>query len=255
MLTVPLLASFQSFDKFFHKVKWPKKDIKNFDCSQKVAQSTYGKAKPIFGKPKPSPISCQKLLGMHQLQTVKLWGWNIDVYTWKPLVYQSFRSQVYVDFSKFTVKYLFWFEKWVHFTWYQWTLWNRKTLDLVTSTSCYNNRMFFIFCLKVSRVQFFIRNFASFLFSYKNRGRRQQHHQYHLQSSFTMQKCTHYSTTSFKWHFPSSSCKILSTFFERKGIMYVLRVVWWHKIVISVRKFFLEKSVGLFLFDEKFCFT
>ena len=71
----------------------------------------------------------------------------------------------------------------------------QESLGFTYNTSCYNNRMFFIFCLKVSRVQFFIRNFASFLFSYKNRGRQQQ---YHLQSSFTMQKCTHYSTTSFK---------------------------------------------------------
>ena len=35
-------------------------------------QSTYEKAKPIFGKPKPSFINCQEVKGEHQLQAAKL---------------------------------------------------------------------------------------------------------------------------------------------------------------------------------------
>ena len=74
MLTESISAGIQNLDRFFHKVKWPQNGIKNFECSQKVTQSTYEKAKPIFGKPKPSFINCQEIQVSHQLQAINLQG-------------------------------------------------------------------------------------------------------------------------------------------------------------------------------------
>ena len=94
---------------------------------------------------------------------------------------------------------------------------SRKALDLLTIQVATTTECFSYFAWKLVGCSFLSETLPLSFFHIKTEAAQQQ---YHLQSSFTMQKCTHYSTTSFKWHFPSS-LKILSMVFERKGIMYV----------------------------------
>ena len=105
---------------------------------------------------------------------------------------------------------------------------SRKALDLLTIQVATTTECFSYFAWKLVGCSFLSETLPLSFFHIKTEVAQQQ---YHLQSSFTMQKCTHYSTTSFKWHFPSS-LKILSMVFESKG--YYIGTTCHCDIVISV---------------------